>query len=1071
MKLGAGVMLLAGILSVSGAAFAEPVKVWQGTISLPTYGEGSPDPNPPFDNYATTEFNYPYIMRTNLTGVKEEHVWRAVFLENEYLKCTVLPDIGGHLYTCVDKIDGQSMFYANPSIKKAEIGHRGTWAAFGVEYNFPVSHNWISMSPIDFASTTHPDGSASILVGNIDRVYGMQWRVELILKPGSTLLEERVDLSNRSDVRHRFYWWDNAGVQVWDDSRIQYPMRFAASHFFTDVYHWPFLTPSGKDLSLISNQTDGPVSYFSHATHETFMGVWSPRIQAGMAQFSEYQDLPAKKIWSWGSDPAGLAWRTALSDNDSSYVEVQAGLFRNQETYAFLEPGQTIQFQEYWMPVHGTGGISRANKAGVVHLEMHGSEVSVSLNVNERIAGAQLSLARDEAKVWSGTIDLAPETVWSQSISTKEQAAKLTFELKDSQGKSLLKQTDGEYDWDPDSAVKTGPQETFTLREPEARTEDDWLQAGTNQELNGQVLLAMTTYKRALEKYPQSLSLQVAAGRMAASLLRFAEAEPLLRAAQQRDTPNSLVAYYLGTAEEGLGHLREAEASFDIAYRQAALRGQAATRLGELRARQGRFGEAYLSLKAAVEAEPLNRQAKEQMEAIARAMGETERADQLAHLELAADPMSDFMKEEAGTPDLKHLAADPYRVLQVATEYMQLGLYRRALTVLETRYPTVAPDQSEPGSVLPQAHPLVLYYAAYCQVKLGLDAHETWHAASQLSPHLVFPSTEMDRLTLEAALLAADSDGTAHYLLGTLLFSKGLYDEGIRHWTTTKRLRPELPVVDADLGRAWLQLKHDPQRALSSFREGSKNDPDNPEIYVGLDQAMSLTQLPAAERAKALSRYPQADAEQSKMPANLVYQLALTRAEAGQFQPALSLFRGRFFPSEEGGITSDQVLFEIKLMEAEADAKAGRCTDADSLLRGDLAKMGVHGSSSQANFRMAEVARSCGQHPMAEEVLTKAAGGTRFADLVWVGKAQQVLGTYDAARFREKVEKTLPVRGDLKENSDYSGSRWYAIGELQAALNRQAEARESFGKALLLPDSFMSHHLSRVALAATTFPQ
>jgi hypothetical protein len=123
----------------------------------------------------------------------------------------VLPDIGGHLYTCVDKINGRPIFYANPSIKKAEIGYRGAWAAFGVEFNFPVSHNWVSMSPVDFAFAKRDDGSASVTVGNIDRVYGMQWTVELVLRPRSTVLEQRVTLYNRSDVRHRFYWWSMPG--------------------------------------------------------------------------------------------------------------------------------------------------------------------------------------------------------------------------------------------------------------------------------------------------------------------------------------------------------------------------------------------------------------------------------------------------------------------------------------------------------------------------------------------------------------------------------------------------------------------------------------------------------------------------------------------------------------------------------------------------------------------------------------------------------------------------------------------------------------------------------------------
>ena len=49
------------------AASAE-VRVWQGTLALPTYEEGPPDPNPPFDQFATDRFNYPYTLRNNLTG-------------------------------------------------------------------------------------------------------------------------------------------------------------------------------------------------------------------------------------------------------------------------------------------------------------------------------------------------------------------------------------------------------------------------------------------------------------------------------------------------------------------------------------------------------------------------------------------------------------------------------------------------------------------------------------------------------------------------------------------------------------------------------------------------------------------------------------------------------------------------------------------------------------------------------------------------------------------------------------------------------------------------------------------
>src|SRR5258705_2985551 len=106
------------------------------------------------------------------------------------------------------------MFYANPSIKKANIGYRGAWAAFGIEFNFPVSHNWVSMSPVSFAFHPNTDGSASAIVGSVDRVYGMEGTVELVLRPKSTLIEERVTLSNRSEFSHRFYSLNNAGTAV-----------------------------------------------------------------------------------------------------------------------------------------------------------------------------------------------------------------------------------------------------------------------------------------------------------------------------------------------------------------------------------------------------------------------------------------------------------------------------------------------------------------------------------------------------------------------------------------------------------------------------------------------------------------------------------------------------------------------------------------------------------------------------------------------------------------------------------------------------------------------------------------
>ena len=1062
------VVMLMVVLAMASGSVSAQVRVWQGTMTLPTYQEGKPDPNPPFDTYSTTQFSYPYTLRKELTGQKKEHVWRAVFLENEYLKCTVLPDIGGHLYTCIDKVSGQSMFYANPSIKKAEIGYRGAWAAFGIEFNFPVSHNWVSMSPVDFAFATSADGSASVSVGNIDRVYGMQWGVELILRPGSTLLEERVTLYNRSDVRHRYYWWNNAGIQVWDDSHIEYPMKFAASHGFTEVRPWP-ISSDGSNSSIIKEQQDGPVSFFVHGSREPFMGIWNPKTQAGTVHYAEYSELPAKKIWSWGADTEGRGWRKALSDNDSAYVEVQAGLFRNQETYAFLDPGQTIRFSEYWMPVRGIGGISRANRIGVVFFHAAGSSISTALNVNERIPGAQIRLLLDKQILLDETINLSPEKMWSHSVTVADAAAKVTFELKDNKGNILLSHTDGKYDWDPESTVKVGPQEIYDTPAAENRTESDWLKLGTDQELNGKILLALETYKAGLSKYSASLTLQMAAGRLAVSLQRYSEAEEFLQAVQKRDTANAEIAYYLGIAEDGLGRRREAQTAYEIAYRQAAFHGRAAARIGELLARQGKLSSARVFMQDAADADPLDIRTGEQLEAIIRANGDTAQADKLMGLDLKINPLSDFLKEEVGTPDLSHLSADPYRILRVATEYMDLGLYQKALTVLEPTYPQAPPDQSEPDSVVPQNNPLVHYYAAYCKAELGKDAPSNWQAAGRLSPSLVFPSSSMDQVVLGAAVATNDRDGMAHYLLGTLLFSKGLYDLGLEHWTAAKHLNPKLPVLDADMGKAWLRIRGDSEQALKFFREGAENDPANPDIYVGLDEAMSLRSISAQQRAEALGRYPSSTAEASlsTMPASLVYQLALTRAEAGQYEEALGMFKGRFFPSEEGGVSATQVLFEIKLMEAEAEATSEKCSDAMRFLAADYPGLELNGAVSQAHVRMAAIAGACGHPQMSEQLLYMASSSKNRSDAAWAVKAETLLGTPDAVQQLQKLQSSLTTAERLKDTSSYTGWWWYNIATIQTALHHDLQAREAFTQVFLLPDSMMSHHLSRAAMATT----
>src|SRR5437667_3065012 len=179
------------------------------------------------------------------------------------------------------------------------------------------------------------------------------------------------------------------------------------------------------------------------------MGVWNPKTNAGIVHFADYGEVPAKKIWSWGVDADGLDWRSALSDNNSAYVEIQAGLFRNQETYAFLEPRQTISFSEYWMPVREIGGISRGNLAGVVHLQRKQGTLYAALNANRKIPAASVRIFDGNASLLDERVDLEPERVWKKEIGDQDASRKYRFKLRSKEGTVLSAQSEGKYDWAP----------------------------------------------------------------------------------------------------------------------------------------------------------------------------------------------------------------------------------------------------------------------------------------------------------------------------------------------------------------------------------------------------------------------------------------------------------------------------------------------------------------------------------------------------------------------------------------------------------------------------------------------
>jgi len=169
-------LFLLAITSPLGAQ--EAVNIWQAPLVLPTYETGPPDLEPMF--YAGRDYQgaqgpiYPYGLYDNLLDVRRDKTYQAGFLENQYVKICVLPELGGRILSATDKTDNYDYGYRQTEIKPALIGMLGAWISGGVEWNIPHHHRATSYLPVDHRLVKNPDGSSTIWVGELELRHRME---------------------------------------------------------------------------------------------------------------------------------------------------------------------------------------------------------------------------------------------------------------------------------------------------------------------------------------------------------------------------------------------------------------------------------------------------------------------------------------------------------------------------------------------------------------------------------------------------------------------------------------------------------------------------------------------------------------------------------------------------------------------------------------------------------------------------------------------------------------------------------------------------------------------------------
>ena len=149
-------------------------KVWEENVVIPTYGIGEPNKNPMFLEKRVYQGSsgkvYPHPVIDKIYDDKKDVTYRAVFLENDYLKIMVLPELGGRIQRATDKTNNYDFVYYNHVIKPALVGLAGPWISGGIEFNWPQHHRPSTYDPVSFHMQENEDGSATVMVGEVENL-------------------------------------------------------------------------------------------------------------------------------------------------------------------------------------------------------------------------------------------------------------------------------------------------------------------------------------------------------------------------------------------------------------------------------------------------------------------------------------------------------------------------------------------------------------------------------------------------------------------------------------------------------------------------------------------------------------------------------------------------------------------------------------------------------------------------------------------------------------------------------------------------------------------------------------
>jgi uncharacterized repeat protein (TIGR01451 family) len=370
--------------------------VQMATIDIPTY---------PYADFLVsaldTKYNitYHYLNRdayqaSGPTPALESYV--LLVLENDYLRVTVLPELGGRVYQMIFKPTGHNELYQNPVIKPTPWGPLSSavnwWlAAGGIEWCLPVEeHGYEWGQPWSHTVVTSTAGVTVTLrdtdPGVTDR---MRAAIDLFLPADRAYLQVTPHAENPTTAAIDYKYWTNAMLApgaantVGPDLRFVFNANQMTVHSTGDpdlpgaggLMDWP--VHGGRDYARLGNW-DEWLGFFEYPQAGAgFIGVYDTAADEGVARVFPPNIARGAKGFAFGwSNP--IDWHN-WTDDGSTYVELHGGVAPTFWDAAWLEASSELSWSEIWMPVSAIGDLSAATAEAALGLKLVGDRFRVGL--------------------------------------------------------------------------------------------------------------------------------------------------------------------------------------------------------------------------------------------------------------------------------------------------------------------------------------------------------------------------------------------------------------------------------------------------------------------------------------------------------------------------------------------------------------------------------------------------------------------------------------------------------------------------------------------------------------------